>query len=67
MWIFHPLHGDGYQFWSGIAGCIPFVAYPAMFLLYLRHHNCHRKGCWHLGHPHEGRVLCRRHRSQPKE
>lgn len=57
-----PLHGDGYQFWSGIGGGSP------LFLvigLWWRKHNCHVKRCWRLQfrpHPDDGEhVVCRRH------
>lgn len=56
-----PLHGDGYQFWSGIgAGSPVFIA----LAVWWRHHNCHVRGCprllWHP-HPDHGHPTCRRH------
>lgn len=55
-------HGTSamYQFWSGIAPGISIVSLP--FGLYYRH-NCHVKGCWHIGrHTEGGSLVCRRHR-----
>ncbi|MGZ6570459.1 MAG: hypothetical protein ACXVHB_05980 [Solirubrobacteraceae bacterium] len=61
MWILlHPLRGDGYQFWSGIAGSF-LTSMPGRLIagfLFYRHHNCHQNRCprlaWHPdadGHP----------------
>jgi hypothetical protein len=33
-----PLHGDGYQWWSGVGSGSPLLA---AVLVYLRKHNCH--------------------------
>lgn len=41
-----PLHGDGYQFWSGIAGCLGI--FTAAYTLW-RRHSCHTPRCWRLG------------------
>jgi hypothetical protein len=57
----------GYNFWSGIAGSFASdwqnLTLPIMGALFLRHHNCHVKGCWRLGHPHPEHhwPSCRRH------
>lgn len=66
-YLVHPLHGNGYQWWSGegsdlgeysIAAAV--FAHP---VIYLRHNNCHHKGCWKLGHrhPEHGWPACRDH------
>lgn len=58
-----PLHGDGYQFWSGIGAGVPGLVGAS--LLYWRHHNCYEHGCWRVGHPHPDhghRPVCHRHR-----
>lgn len=63
-WIFHPLVGRGYQFWSGIAGCFVSLGMLGGILAYLRKHNCHRKGCWRLQwhpDPDSGHPLCKKH------
>lgn len=56
-----PLHGDGYQAWSGIlAGSPVFVGLAA----WVHHHNCIERGCWRTGHPspeHAGHPVCRKH------
>ena len=56
-----PLHGDGYQFWSGIGSDV-FLLAP--FGWFLKHHNCKEPGCWRLGHPHpetNHQPVCRKH------
>lgn len=54
------LRGDGYQITSG-----PIIVISAWVygIAWLRHHNCHVKGCWRLGHlhPEHGRPVCRHH------
>lgn len=56
-----PLHGAGYQWWSGIGSGSPiFVGLIAWW----RHHNCMTPRCLRLGrHPTADGVhrLCRRH------
>jgi hypothetical protein len=43
-----------YGFWSGFGGSIPdFLLLGSLITVY-RHHNCHVKGCWHIGKPVEG-------------
>ena len=58
IWI-DPMHGEGYQFWSGI-GSDAFLLAPLAW--WFRHYNCHYPGCWRIGHVHDGRPVCRRHR-----
>lgn len=61
MSILDPLHGDGYQFWSGIAGDGAILAACAVFW---RKHNCHVGRCWRLAwhpDPTHGHPVCRRH------
>lgn len=66
LWdLFHPLRGDGYQFWSGIAGSF-LTSLPGWLfagVLFYRHHNCGQRRCLRLGHAHpdHGRPVCRRH------
>ena len=62
-----PLHGDGYQFWSGVGSGSPvFVG----IYVYWRHHNCHVRHCprliWKTSGEH---ALCRKHHPSdpPKE
>lgn len=66
-YFFHPLHGDGYQFWSGIAGSF-LTSIPGWIVaaaLFLRHQNCHVKGCYRRGHidPAVHAPACRHHHS----
>lgn len=65
-YFWHPLHGDGYQLWSGIAGSFltSVPGWVAVIYIYVRSHNCHVKGCWRLNwheHPDHGHPVCRRH------
>jgi hypothetical protein len=54
-----------YNLWSGFGGDLAIVgsllASPA---LYWRHHNCHQPRCPRIGHPVDGVVKCRHHRTQ---
>lgn len=55
-----PLHGDGYNFWSGIGSGSPiFIAMAAWW----HHHNCYHKRCLRKGHPDpkHGHPVCRKH------
>jgi hypothetical protein len=68
-WIFHPLVGRGYQFWSGIGGGFMDLALCGWLYAFLRKHNCHTKGCWRIGrHVVEGTpfVVCRKHHPDGK-
>lgn len=72
-WFWHPLNGQGYQFWSGIAsdaGELTLITGIAMLLAtFWRHHNCHVHRCprlsWHP-HPAHGHPVCRRHHPHQK-
>ena len=68
--LFHPLHGQGYQFWSGIGSDLGelsiLIAITAFVWGWYRVHNCHVKGCKSiLTHPDpaHGWPACRRHHS----
>jgi len=53
------LHGDGYQFWSGIGSGSPLIA--GVYLAW-RRHNCHVRGCPRvIWKQHGDHSLCRRH------
>ena len=59
--ILDPLHGDGYQFWSGIGGDLFLVSAAAVWW---RKHNCAIRGCWRLQfhtHPEKDVPVCRKH------
>lgn len=67
-YMLHPMHGNGYQWWSGAGAnlgelSIVMTIVVAM-LAWWRHHNCHVKRCpflqWH-SHPEHGHPVCRRH------
>lgn len=53
-------HG-GYNFWSGSLAPSPWAA--GTILLFVKHKNCHVKGCWRVGHNHpsHGWPSCRHH------
>jgi hypothetical protein len=55
-WFWHPLRGLGYQAWSGILGSFLANIPPWVIagVVYWKHHNCHEKGCWSIGHIHPG-------------
>lgn len=64
--VWHPLHGDGYQLWSGILGSFltSVPGWLVAFWLFLRTHNCAAPWCLRLGkHPTADghHRLCRRH------
>lgn len=64
-WLFHPLGGLGYQFWSGIGSNFGYLAILAALW---RKHNCHMQRCWRLQwrvDPAHGHPVCRRHHSNP--
>lgn len=64
MWLFHPLSGLGYQFWSGIGSDIGEVTIVAGLWMIWRKHECHVEGChrpsWHV-HPDHGHPVCKKH------
>lgn len=51
-----------YDFWSGVGTQLAVLGGT---LAALKHHNCHKKGCWRLGHvdPKHGFPSCRKHHS----
>jgi hypothetical protein len=59
-YVLHPLHDDGYQWWSGAGSDL---AYLGIVLGVLKHVNCEQHGCWRPGHRHpgHGRPVCRKH------
>lgn len=65
--LWHPLSGNGYQFWSGIAGATAiFSGTVAAFITYWKHVECHvesPKNCHRIGHPvaGTGHRACRHH------
>jgi hypothetical protein len=66
--FWHPLHGNGYQFWSGIAGSF-LTSLPGWLVaigLMARKHNCHVKRCPSVITHHDPAVhapACKRHHS----
>lgn len=40
-----------YAFWSGIGGLVTIAGSAVTFVVtYYRHHNCHDRHCWRIGH-----------------
>jgi hypothetical protein len=68
-WLFHPLTGNGYQFWSGIGSdfgeATLVVAIASVGLGLYRHHSCHVDGCKLVGHmdPEVHAPACPKHHS----
>lgn len=67
-WLWHPLVGLGYQFWSGIEPDITQLAIvggvATMVAGFWHQHNCHVQGCYRLQfhpHPDHGHPVCRHH------
>jgi hypothetical protein len=62
-YILHPLHGNGYAWWSGAGSDLSELALLGALFAAWRHHTCHRQGCWKLGHrhPQHGWPSCRKH------
>lgn len=59
--VWHWRSGNGYQFWSGIAGELTLLGAA---IAVVKHHNCHVRGCWRVGrHSVDGTPykVCRRH------
>ena len=62
--LLHPLHGNGYQWWSGEGSDIGEAAIIGGLVAILRRHNCHEYRCWRLAwhpDPETGHPLCKRH------
>lgn len=55
--------GPWYGFWSGFGSDLGEILLIGGLVTLVRHHNCHVKGCWLLGHsdPAHGHPACRRH------
>lgn len=65
-WLSHFLgldNGSGpfYLWWSGFGANFGEITLITTALVWAKHHNCHTRGCYRLGHPHDGQVWCRRH------
>jgi hypothetical protein len=66
-WFFHPMrNGDGYNFWSGIAGsfltAIP--GWAVAVFIYIKAFNCRQPGCLRVGphhHAPSGTRWCGHH------
>ena len=55
----------GYWFWSGLGSDFGEATIVAAVLATFRHHNCHVKGCYRLGHHDQsvGAPACTKHHS----
>lgn len=62
MYLFHPLSGQGYQFWSGIGSDFGELTLLAAVLGLYYKHNCHQDHCWRIGkHSPNGTPYCTKH------
>ena len=52
----HPLHGNGYQWWSGLGSGSAWLAGLSMAW---HRHNCHIRGCWRV--VRHGKTVCVKH------
>lgn len=55
------LSGPFYGFWSGVGSDISEITLIVAVGGWYWHHQCHEEGCWRLGHPVDGKVVCKRH------
>lgn len=61
-WLWHPLQGPGYQFWSGIGSDLGELTLIGLAVGLYRHLECHQTGCHRFGRfPHGHLKLCARH------
>ena len=63
-WLWHPLLGPGYQFWSGIASDIGEITLLGAIGMWWTTHNCHVHKCWRLSwhtHPISMHPVCKKH------
>lgn len=63
-WLWHPLFGPGYQFYSGIASDVSELTLLGVALGAWRHVNCQAPWCFRIGHHRTAdghHKLCRRH------
>ena len=60
-YVWHPLHGNGYQWWSGLGSDL---TYAGIGYATYRKHNCYEHRCWRIG-THKSQldqhVRCRKH------
>lgn len=70
-YVLHPLHGNGYQYHSGIGSTYTPKDAVYLFAIYklARHRNCHHKRCPRFGHPHpkHGWPACKHHWNEVPE
>ena len=68
-YVLHVEHNNGYQWWSGAGSDLTELALLGAVVTHFRHHNCHHKGCWRLGHAHpkHGWPACKHHWNETPE
>lgn len=61
--LLNPLHGEAYQFWSGIGSDLGEVTLVIGLGAWWHHHTCTERRCWRKGHPdpETGHPACRKH------
>jgi len=80
IWLYHPLMGRGYQFWSGIGSDFSEITTPVAIVVGMvtawltirkflhTHFECHVDGCSRLGfHELEHHRVCWQHHPQLKD
>jgi hypothetical protein len=69
-YVLHPLHGNGYQWWSGEGSDLGQYTVIVAVLAAVQHRNCHHQGCWSVRthkHPEFGWPACKRHWNEKPE
>lgn len=62
IWLFQPLNGNGYQFWSGIGSDFGELTIITAIVVWWKTHECHVDGCHRFGkHPFQHYKLCKKH------
>jgi hypothetical protein len=68
IWLFTPLYGNGYQFWSGIGSDIGEITLISAAITWYFHNQCHVEGCRKIGkHPFKQYKLCSKHHPSTPE
>jgi hypothetical protein len=69
IWLFQPLSGNGYQFWSGIGSDFSEIAIIGAVIATYKHHNCAVPRCPRIAHrkyeiKETKQYTCRHHHTQ---
>ena len=62
IYLFTPLWGNGYQFWSGIGSDFGEITLITAVIAWYIHNQCHVNTCHKIGkHPFKHYKLCAKH------